>query len=113
MRFACCAYMLRAVLKPGGLPPRAGTRRKRDADNDLRGAGGGRRSVDRRLDLLDLDLMDVAAPVVAPAAGACIIYFYGTLIAWAVGLALLGIGALFVYRAVARRRRRDESDPSK
>ena len=62
---------------------------------------------------LDLDLMDVAAPVVAPAAGACIIYFYGTLIAWAVGLALLGIGALFVYRAVARRRRRDESDPSK
>jgi hypothetical protein len=62
---------------------------------------------------LDLDLTDVAAPVVAPAAGACIIYFYGTLVAWTIGLALLGVGALAVYRALARRRRRDESGPSK
>jgi hypothetical protein len=61
---------------------------------------------------LDLDLSDVAAPVVAPAAGACIIYFYNdTPAAWAVGLVLIGLGALFFFLAFARRRRRDESRP--
>jgi hypothetical protein len=54
---------------------------------------------------LDLDVTDVVAPVVAPAAGACIIYFYGTLVAWAVGLVLLLIGAYAIWRAVGRRRR--------
>jgi hypothetical protein len=62
---------------------------------------------------LDLDVTDIVAPVIAPAAGACVIYFYGTLIAWAVGLVLLSIGALTFYRAVGRRRRRDNSIPSK
>jgi hypothetical protein len=62
---------------------------------------------------LDFDAMDVAAPVIAPAAGACIIYFYGTAIAWAVGLVLLGIGAFAFYYAVGKRRRRGRSHPSK
>jgi hypothetical protein len=62
---------------------------------------------------LDLDVTDVAAPIIAPAAGACIIYFFGTLLAWAIGLVLLGIGAVAFYLAIGRRRRRDEAKPLK
>jgi hypothetical protein len=59
---------------------------------------------------LDLDVTDIAAPVIAPAAGACIIYFYGTLIGWAIGLGLVAIGALAYYLAMGKRRRRDETN---
>jgi hypothetical protein len=58
---------------------------------------------------LDLDVTDVAAPVIAPVADACVIYFYGTLIAWVVGLALMSIGGLAYYLAMGRRRRRSET----
>ncbi len=57
---------------------------------------------------LDLDVMDIAGPVIAPAAGACIIYFFGTLIAWTIGLVLIGIGVLSLGFSFGRRRRRDE-----
>jgi LPXTG-motif cell wall-anchored protein len=61
---------------------------------------------------LDLDVTDVAVPVIAPATGACIIYFYyDTPAAWAVGLGLLALGAIAIYLAVRRRRRRDVSRP--
>ena len=53
---------------------------------------------------LDLDVTDVAAPVIAPAAGACIMYFYGTLLAWAIGLVLLLIGGFALYNGLAKRR---------
>jgi hypothetical protein len=59
---------------------------------------------------LDLDVTDVAAPVIAPAAGACIIYFYGTLIAWAIGLVLLLLGAFAIWRVVSKRQRREETN---
>jgi hypothetical protein len=53
---------------------------------------------------LDLDVTEIAAPVIAPAAGTCIIYFYGTLLAWAIGLVLLLIGGFALYYALSKRR---------
>jgi hypothetical protein len=49
--------------------------------------------------LFEVDVPDVVVAGTAPAAGACIIYFYGTLLSWAIGVALLlAGGAYLIYK---------------
>jgi len=55
--------------------------------------------------VLDIDLSDVVASSVTPIVGICLIYWYGTPLAWAGGLLLLGIGAFSLYFLVKRRAR--------
>jgi hypothetical protein len=47
--------------------------------------------------LLDFDLSDVVASSVTPIVGICLIYWYGTALAWAGGILLLAIGAFSLY----------------
>jgi hypothetical protein len=47
--------------------------------------------------VLDIDVADIVATVGAPVAGVCLIYWYGTAIAWAVGIVLLLIGGFGLY----------------
>jgi lysozyme family protein len=53
--------------------------------------------------MLDIDIADMVATVGAPLAGIAIIYWYGTPIAWAVGLVLIAIGGFGLYYLVKRR----------
>jgi uncharacterized BrkB/YihY/UPF0761 family membrane protein len=53
--------------------------------------------------MLDIDIADMVATVGAPLAGIAIIYWYGTPIAWAVGLVLFAIGGFGLYYLVKRR----------
>jgi lysozyme family protein len=53
--------------------------------------------------MLDIDIADMVATVGAPLAGIAIIYWYGTPIAWAVGLVLSAIGGFGLYYLVKRR----------
>lgn len=53
--------------------------------------------------MLDIDIADIVAMIVAPAAGVCLIYWYGTALAWAGGIALLLIGAFALYYLLERR----------
>ena len=46
--------------------------------------------------LFEIDLPDVVVAGTAPAVGACIVYFYGTLLAWAIGAALFLAGAAYL-----------------
>ena len=55
--------------------------------------------------LLDIDISDIVASSVTPIVGICLIYWYGTLLAWAGGLLLLAIGAFSLYFLVKRRAR--------
>lgn len=55
--------------------------------------------------MLDIDIADIVATVVAPVAGICLVYWYGTPLAWAGGLLLLAIGAFSLYFLVKRRAR--------
>ena len=55
--------------------------------------------------VLDIDLSDIVASSVTPIVGICLIYWYGTPLAWAGGLLLLGIGAFSLYFLVKRRAR--------
>ena len=57
-----------------------------------------------------LDELDLPAvtTVGAPLAGICLIYFYGTAIAWATGALLVLIGALGIYVYMRGRHRRGE-----
>lgn len=55
--------------------------------------------------ILDIDLADVVASSVTPIIGVCLIYWYGTPLAWAGGLLLLAIGAFSLYILVTRRAR--------
>lgn len=55
--------------------------------------------------ILDFDLSDVVASVATPIVGVCLIYWYGTPLAWAGGLLLLAIGAFSLYFLVKRRAR--------
>jgi hypothetical protein len=49
--------------------------------------------------LFEIELPDVVVAGTAPAAGACIVYFYGTLLSWAIGVALFLAGcAYLIYR---------------
>jgi hypothetical protein len=58
--------------------------------------------------LLDMEPMEVTVPIGAPIAGAIMIYYaHDTPAAWAVGLALIALGTLFVFLVFARRRHRD------
>jgi hypothetical protein len=53
--------------------------------------------------LLDIDLSDVVASSVTPIVGICLIYWYGTLLAWAGGALLLAIGAFSLYYLLKHR----------
>jgi hypothetical protein len=55
--------------------------------------------------MLDIDLSDVVASSVTPIIGICLIYWYGTPLAWAGGLLLLAIGAFSLYFLLKRRAR--------
>jgi hypothetical protein len=55
--------------------------------------------------LLDIDISDVVASSVTPIIGICLIYWYGTPLAWAGGLLLLAIGAFSLYFLLKRRAR--------
>ena len=55
--------------------------------------------------MLDIDISDIVASVVTPGIGICLIYWYGTPLAWAGGLLLLAIGAFSLYFLVKRRAR--------
>ena len=52
--------------------------------------------------VLDVDVADVVATAGAPIAGVCLIYWYGTPLAWAGGLALLAIGGFALYYLLRR-----------
>lgn len=55
---------------------------------------------------LEIDVPDVVVAATAPAAGVCIVYFYGTLLSWAIGVAsfLIGTGYLiYKWRRDAKR----------
>lgn len=54
--------------------------------------------------ILDIDIADMVATVGAPVAGVCLIYWYGTPLAWAGGIALLAIGGFALYYLFKRRR---------
>jgi hypothetical protein len=55
--------------------------------------------------VLDIDISDIVASSVTPIIGICLIYWYGTPLAWAGGLLLLAIGAFSLYFLVKRRAR--------
>jgi hypothetical protein len=55
--------------------------------------------------MLDFDMPDVVASSATPIIGVCLIYWYGTLLAWAAGLVLLAIGAFSLYVLIRRRKR--------
>ena len=55
--------------------------------------------------LLDIDISDIVASSVTPIVGICLIYWYGTPLAWAGGLLLLAIGAFSAYFLVKWRAR--------
>jgi hypothetical protein len=55
--------------------------------------------------VLDIDIADVVASIVSPVVGMCLIYWYGTPLAWAGGIALLAIGGFAIYFLFKRRRR--------
>jgi hypothetical protein len=53
--------------------------------------------------MLDIDIADIVAIIAAPIAGVCLIYWYGTALAWAGGIVLLLIGAFALYYLLERR----------
>ncbi len=55
--------------------------------------------------LLDIDISDIVASSVTPIVGICLIYWYGTPLAWAGGILLLAIGVFSAYFLVKRRAR--------
>lgn len=55
--------------------------------------------------MLDIDLADIVASTVTPIIGICLIYWYGTPLAWAGGLLLLAVGAFSLYFLIKRRAR--------
>ncbi len=60
----------------------------------------------------DFDMPEVAVPAAAPGIGAGIIYWYGTPLAWAIGIALLLAAAGYlVWRLAGKRARRDREPP--
>ena len=60
---------------------------------------------------LDFDMPEVVILVAAPGIGAGLIYWYGTALAWAIGLLLLLIGGYGLYRLAGSRRRDDQKPP--
>jgi hypothetical protein len=55
--------------------------------------------------IYDIDISDIVASSVTPIVGICLIYWYGTPLAWAGGILLLAIGAFSAYFLVKRRAR--------
>jgi len=60
---------------------------------------------------LDFDMPEIVIPVAAPGIGAGLIYWYGTALAWAIGLLLLLIGGYGLYRLAGSRRRDNQKPP--
>lgn len=54
--------------------------------------------------MLDIDIADMVATAGAPLAGIAVIYWYGTPLAWAVGLVLFAIGGAGLYHLLNKRR---------
>ncbi len=54
--------------------------------------------------VLDIDIADIVASIVSPIVGVCLVYWYGTPLAWAGGIALLAIGGFAIYFLFKRRR---------
>jgi hypothetical protein len=52
--------------------------------------------------LLDFEMPEVMIPIAAPGAGAGLIYWYGTPLAWAAGIALFLLAAAVVFYLVRR-----------
>jgi hypothetical protein len=61
--------------------------------------------------ILDFDMPEVVIPVATPGIGAGLIYWYGTALAWTIGLLLLLVGGYGLYRLVGSRRRDDQKPP--
>lgn len=62
--------------------------------------------------LFDFDAPEFVVPVAAPGAGALFIYWYGTPLAWALGIAMFVVaGAMAVF--LIRRSRATKADPPK
>lgn len=62
--------------------------------------------------LFDIEVPDVVVAGTAPAAGACIAYFYGTLLSWVIGAALFLAGAAYmVYRWRRNSKPRSDIEP--
>lgn len=60
--------------------------------------------------LLDFEMPEVTIPIAAPGAGAGLIYWYGTPLAWAAGIALfLAAGAVVFY--LVRRSKEQKAAP--
>lgn len=56
--------------------------------------------------LLEIDVPDFVVAATAPAAGVCIVYFYGTLLSWAIGVVTFLIGGgylIYKWRRDAKR----------
>jgi len=62
--------------------------------------------------LNDFDMPELMVPVVAPGAGALFIYWYGTPLAWALGIALFIVAGAAVFFLV-RRSRGGRTEPPK
>lgn len=62
--------------------------------------------------LNDFDMPEIVVPVAAPGAGALLIYWYGTPLAWAIGIALFAIAGAAAY-VLVRRSRSNRADPPK
>ncbi|MGH6736650.1 MAG: hypothetical protein ACRECX_11315 [Methyloceanibacter sp.] len=60
---------------------------------------------------MDFDAPEVVVPVAAPGAGALLIYWYGTPLAWAAGIALFAVAGAFVYFLVRRAGSRKAEPP--
>ncbi len=52
--------------------------------------------------LADFEMPEVMIPVAAPGAGAAFIYWYGTPLAWAVGIALFIVAGAVAYYLIRR-----------
>jgi hypothetical protein len=60
---------------------------------------------------LDFDMPEVAIPVAAPGIGAALIYWYGTALAWAIGVLLFLTAGYGLYRLASRRQRVEPKRP--
>jgi hypothetical protein len=54
--------------------------------------------------LFDFDMPEIVVPVAAPGAGAALIYWYGTPLAWALGIALFIVAGAAAYYLIRRAR---------
>ena len=61
---------------------------------------------------LDFDMSEAVIPIAAPGAGVALIYWYGTPLAWAAGIALFLVAGAIVY-VLVRRAGNGKTEPPK